>query len=152
MTLAGRSAIVVLACAVAGCSTSVRETRLQKAIKAHDVAGVRTLLDSGAKLGNSLGEPKAAWELSLRNLSPSDPRTLEIARLVLDHSPAPAPVHAVISIPARNKGQTTYTSPVEIAAQQWSPEGVRLLLDHGLNINGQGAAGALVHADRKSVV
>jgi hypothetical protein len=96
-------------------------------------------------------------ELALRNLSPSDPRTLEIARLVLAYHPAPqapgaaaaapGPVNATFSLRKTQKqGTTTYTSPVEIAAHQWSPEGVRLLLDNGLKIPSQEVAGALVHA------
>lgn len=35
---------------------------------------------------------------------------------------------------------------MELAARQWSPDGVRALLDNGLTITSQGVSGALVQA------
>jgi hypothetical protein len=135
--------------------TGFKETDLQSAIKAHDVAAVKRLVESGAEMGHTFGETQGAWELSLRNLSPSDPRTIEIARLVIEHHPVreprgPGPAKAQVanrlfSIP-RTRGPSVQTSAVEIAARQWSVEGVQLLLDHGLQIHSPAVGDALVAA------
>jgi hypothetical protein len=125
---------VCLAGASAGCT--VRETDLQKTIPAHDVEAVKRLLASGADLGASVANHQDAWELALQNLDPSDPRTIEIARLVLRALPGqPPPANMRFSVPSRNRSSRD-TFPAIIAARQWSPDGMRLLLDNGLDLGG----------------
>lgn len=156
-----RVLIVLCACALAACSVSdsvqgVRETALQRAIKAQDVDQVRALLDAGAPLGRTVEENDSAWELALRQLSPSDPRTTVIARLVLTHTRrasstgnafvARDPVNGLITVRRTGRTSNAQTSPVELAAHQWSPDGIALLIEHGLDLTSESVGGALVHA------
>jgi ankyrin repeat protein len=143
-----------------GCGfISLQETELQKAIKAQDVEAVRRLLDGGADTAASLSEA-GPWALALENLSPSDPRTLEILKLVYARNPRPkstgmtTPSESLVNGELRvraSSGQRLSPNdqsihPVEIAARRWSPEGVRFLLDNGLVVKHVSVQNALVTA------
>jgi ankyrin repeat protein len=152
---------VLAAFLVAGCVISPKETELQRAVKAHDVEAVRRLLDSGASLNASFQEVNGPYELALTNLSPSDPRTVEVLRLMitrLDKAfktgegrigatsvPRNRPADFIFkSNNPRSRGTGDDTSAVEIAARQWSADGVKLLVEHGLTIKSEGVSDALV--------
>jgi ankyrin repeat protein len=132
------------------------DTPLQIAVTNGDVEAVRRLL------GPATGKDAAvtaysAYERALRELSPSKPETVAILRLILEREPKPATIGYVTGLPAkaaniefrpaRSSGQSstldTTIAAVEIAAQRWSPEGVRALLDHGLDVKSDGVASAL---------
>lgn len=89
-------------------------------------------------------------------LTPSDPRSVEVFRLILGQPTAPPaaatggapPGLANMTLTLRDGGGDVSgdTSPAELAARRWSADGLRVLLDLGLDVKGVAAAGALVHA------
>lgn len=141
------------ACTVSDVIVGVHETDLQEAIKAADVERVRALLASGAELGHTAAEPEDAWTLALFQLTPSDPRTVEVLRLVI---PRAAEARGGGTAGLVNEGRSRPTSqggrsrttvyPAWIAAHKWSAEGLRVLVEHGLDPAGPGTANAMTTA------
>ena len=70
-------AAVAVAC---GCGP-FRETELQRAIEAHDVAGVRRALDSGAALASSWLNLVPPGRLAILHTSSFAPDSIEVLRL-----------------------------------------------------------------------
>jgi hypothetical protein len=151
-----------MAVALTACSKDRAETELQRAIQAHDAPAVRRLL-AGASLGSSLADPGGPYELALWNLAPGDAATIEVLRLVIAAEEAraasreesgsatarPRPADATF----RQGGESrSDLAAVEIAARRWSPEGVAVLIDHGLTIRGEAVNDALVSASANGCV
>jgi hypothetical protein len=128
-------------------------TPLQQAVKAHDVGRVRELLAKKARLGRSARIQLNAWHLSLLEIRDDDPRTIEVAALVLDAMAAhtgstPVAVvnqdillHSTETSRHRNRPRT-YVSPAEEVAKGYSDQGLRFLVDKGLDPRGPGARAA----------
>lgn len=154
-----RHLLFALALASAGCGggpddlIGIFPTPLQRAIQAQDVAQVRALVASGSRLGRSYNLQTNAWHLSLLQIRDDDPRTVEIAGLVLDAMAAhdgsrPADVvnrdillHSEDTSENRNRPRT-YVSPAEEVAKRYSEKGMRLLVEKGLDPRGPGARAA----------
>lgn len=135
------------------------ETPLQAAVRAGDVVAARAHLRS-APGEQASATAYGAYEAALRSLSPSKPETADVLRLILEHSPQPRRYGFVTSQrrrsanlefqPGRSSGMSstadTTIAAVEIAAEQWSADGVRVLLDHGLDVKSVGVSSALTAA------
>jgi uncharacterized protein len=144
----------------AACVISPKETDLQRAVKAHDVEAVRKLLDSGASLNASFQDANGPYELALTNLAPSDPRTVEVLRLMITRmdkafktkegavgvTTAPRNRPADFVFKSNRPGSTAQDaqSAVELAIRQWSADGVKVLVEHGLTIKSESVSDALV--------
>jgi ankyrin repeat protein len=132
------------------------DTPLQIAVTNGDVEAVRRLLGP-ATAKNAAQTAYAAYYRALRELSPSRPETVAILRLILEREPKPRTIGFVTGQPGRaanlefrpnrTSGQSSTSdntvTAVEIAAQRSSPEGVRALLERGLDVESVGVAGAL---------
>jgi hypothetical protein len=154
-------AIGVLAVVSAGCGFArlFQESDLSKAIKARNVNEVRRLLESDPDLDTIIF---GAWETALDHLSPSERTSFEIMTLVFAKNPQPkhytlmpgvdppprqTPANARFTVSGRNiTGKDRWTTPVEIAARQWSPDAVRFLLANGLIVQDESVQNALVTA------
>jgi hypothetical protein len=157
-SLAGAAAIAI-ALLMGGCLVVALvygdrpNAALEAPIAAHDLAAVRRLIAGGgaaARVGVFEVERAAAA------LTPGDPRSVEILRLILEQptaSPTPlvgggAPLPANLTLTQRSAsgGSSSSTSPAELAARQWSADGLRVLLELGLDVRSVAVSGALVHA------
>jgi hypothetical protein len=128
-------------------------TRLQKAIEARDVETVRSEIAAGAPLGRSVAVKQAAWYLSLLRIRDDDPRTTEIAALVLDglarhgKTSAAAVVNQDVLVNhGRRSGPAEFRSPAWILAHESRASGLRLLVAKGLAVREAGAVTAFTHA------
>jgi hypothetical protein len=146
--------------AIAGCVISPKETDLQRAVKAHDVEAVRKLVATGASLNASFQEVNGPYELALTNLSPSDPRTVEVLRLMItrmdkafqtregevgvNSGPRNRPADFIFKSNRPRSTAEDAQSAVELAIRQWSAEGVKVLIEHGLTIKSESVSDALV--------
>ncbi len=146
--------VLVIGLLVAGFFVGEHPNRaLAGPIDTHDVATVRRLIAAGGDDGH-VGPFEV--QRAAMALTPSDPRSVEVFRLVLEQptaSPAaafgdPPPTPANMTLTARDGGGDVSgdTSPAEIAARRWSADGLRVLLDLGLDVKSVAAASALVHA------
>ncbi len=143
----GRRMRGALAAAVLVAAAACADSPLEVAIKASDVEVVRAELASASAAGKGL--PQFAFEYALWQLSPSEPRTTEILKMLLAHVPKgerAALVHSTVATNRGTKGRIYYAAPVEVAARRWSPDGVRVLLDNGLIAASDAVQGALVDA------
>ena len=132
------------------------DTPMQAAVKAADVEAVRRELGS-ADSPDAYDRAYSAYQPALERLSPSNPATTEILKLVLARL-SQWPVASGSAKPAdhtftlrdnrsrRARSTDRPSSAVELAARQWSADGVRVLLDYGLTIRSVGVSGALVTA------
>jgi hypothetical protein len=134
------------------------DTALEVAVREADVAGVARHLGPRDDSGGG-SRAYAVYELALRHLSPSDGRTTEILRLILEREPQPRRIGLTGPIPrsanlefrpprSAGMGSATDTTiaAVEIAAERWSADGVRALLEHGLDVKSRGVSGAMTAA------
>jgi hypothetical protein len=158
LTVGGLGGAIALAWGPVSRLIDPPDDALQTAVAATDVDAVRRLL-AGAETKTASRLAYGGYERALRALSPSDARTVEVLRLILQREPqpirlglvtGPIPRSANLTFrPARPAGSgphDTSITPVEIAAQRWSAEGVRALLEHGLDVTSVGAAGAMTAA------
>lgn len=123
------------------------DSPLDLAIKANDVDKVRAELATAAAANRRL--PSLAFEYALWQLSPTKPETTEILKMLLESVPKAdraTMVRATVATNRGTKGRIYYAAPVEVAAQRWSPDGVRLLLDNGVPIASGAVRNALVDA------
>jgi hypothetical protein len=114
---------------------------LDAPIDTHDVATVRRLIEASGDDGH-VGRFEV--QRAAMALTPSDPRSVEIFRLILEQPTAPPaaatggapPGLANMTLTARDGGGDVAgdTSPAEIAARRWSADGLRVLLDLGLDV------------------
>jgi cytohesin len=131
------------------------DTPLQTAVSAGDLESVRRLLGP-TEAADAAQIAYSAYYRALLELSPSKPESAAILRLILEREPKPRTIGFVTGHPARaanldfrparSSGQSrtdNTIAAVEIAAQRWSADGVRALLDHGLDVKSVGVAGAL---------
>jgi len=141
-----RTCLVLLATvALAGCGPLL-ETELQKAIKAHDAATVKRLLDAGASLGRSWAELVPPERLAIVNVNPSAPESIEVLRLLVAASPdVKAFLHQ--DFYSNCKRSPCYSpTTVEHVSRGGSVDAVQVLIDAGLDLNSQGVTNALVYA------
>lgn len=123
-----------------------RETELQRAIEAHDVAGVRRALDSGAALASSWLNLVPPGRLAILHTSSFAPDSIEVLRLVVAAAPDRAVLlHEAFAVGCPNS-PCYRAAPVEYLARQRSVEAVQVLLDAGLDRKSQGVTNALVYA------
>ena len=132
------------------------DTPLQTAVKNHDLETVqRILLPPGDEKASV--QAYSVYRLALESLSPSKARSGEILRSILQRNPQPnkfgwssappeRPADMIFITRPRNSRSSYRQSAVELATRQWSPEGVKALLDHGLTIRSEGVSDALVAA------
>jgi hypothetical protein len=150
-------AIVLLAAALCASGCQLEETALQKAIKAHDVAAVKTLLEAGAGTGASLAESSSARLLTFSSLEPLEASpSVEVLRIMLAANLQPAAVGTAKDKPFRladasfrincRKSPCRDTSAIELAVRSWNPAAVRAMIEAGLTITSQGTTDALVYA------
>jgi hypothetical protein len=74
---------------------------------------------------------------------------LNVAHPTSAGAPTPSPANAEFTRFAGNRiasGSRRHIRPVEIAATQWSPDGIRLLLAHGLDVKSRDVSYALTAA------
>lgn len=130
------------------------DTPLQAAVKASDVEAVRLHLGP-VDSPDASTTAYSVYQLSLDTLSPENPGTTEVLKLVIARNPqmptigqgiAIKPPDQEFTIRTKSSRLSTKSSAVERAAARWSPDGVRVLLDHGLTIRSVGVNGALVAA------
>ncbi len=131
---------MVIASTLAGCGREV--TDLEKAIRAHDVAAVRSLIGGAARAEASAAQMESAWLSALTSLerfegSPS----VEILRLLLQQGAPSRWVDASFHIDSERD-----TSAIELAVRSWNPAAVRAMIEGGLTVTSQGTTDALVYA------
>jgi hypothetical protein len=130
---------------VGGCGP-FRETELQRAIQAHDVAGVHRALDSGAAFTSSWLNLTPPGRLAILRTSSFAPDSIEVLRLVVAAAPDRSVLlHEAFAVGCPNS-PCYRAAPVEYLARQRSVEAVRVLLDAGLDRESQGVTNALVYA------
>lgn len=158
LVLGGLAAIIAIAWGPVGRFFDPPDTPLQEAVRAGDMAAVRAHLGP-ADAADAATIAYDAYELALRSLSPPKPETVQILTLILEREPQP---HRYTLLPigtpervraadleftvVRRNQSSTSVSAVEIAAQQWSADGVRQLLARGLSVKSVGVSGALTAA------
>lgn len=123
-----------------------RETELQKAIRAHDVAGVQRALGSGAALERSWLNLTPPGRLAILHTSSYAPDSIEVLRLVVAAAPDRSVlVHEAFAAGCPNS-PCYRAAPVEYLTRQRSVEAVQILIDAGLDLQSQGVTNALVYA------
>jgi ankyrin repeat protein len=138
---ASQSLSVALVLALVGCRPVA--TPLQKAIRAHDVAAVRSLLRAG--VDDSPAQIETARVLAFTSLERSgESPSVEVLRLMLAASPARGRdrlVDASFRIDSERE-----TTAIELAVRSWNAAAVRAMIDAGLTVGSQGTTDALVYA------
>ncbi len=146
--------LIMSGCFVAGVLFGERPNRaIEGPISAHDIATVRRLVAAGGTDGH-VG-PFEVHHAAL-SLTPRDPRSVEIFRLILEQptaspapligGPPPTPANMDLTIRDGSGDYAGDSSPAELAAKQWSADGLRVLLDLGLDVKSVATSGALAHA------
>lgn len=125
---------------LAGCHRE--ESALQKAIRAHDVAAVRSLLLAGASADATAAQRESAWVSAFTSLERSESSpSVEVLRLLLEEEGPHRLVDASFHIDSERE-----TSAVELAVRSWNPGAVRTMIECGLTVTSQGTTDALVYA------
>ncbi|MET0552994.1 MAG: hypothetical protein ABW221_08155 [Vicinamibacteria bacterium] len=161
-----RLAAILLALAGGACGSGPDDqsgfarTPLQQAVLAQDLERVRSLIAEGAALGRSQRLKQNAWYTALDQVRDEDPRTLEVAALVLDATAARLGTtpRAVVSQGirlwggSRSTGPPVYRSPAELMVGRLSGKGMQFLVDKGLDLGAPGTVAAWEDAVHGSCV
>lgn len=157
-SLAGAAALGIAllmgGCFVVGMIYGTRpNAALEAPIAAHDLDTVRRLVAAGGKDGQVGPDEVARAAFAL---TPGDPRSVEVFRFILQQPTAspqpllggtsPTPANMTVSVRLTTSGPSALLSPAEIAARQWSADGLRVLVELGFDVKSEAAADALVRA------
>lgn len=140
--LHGLTMVLGLACAPSLVGCRHEETALQRAIRAHDVAAVRSLLAAGASAGATSAQLESARLSAFTSLEGSETSpSVEVLRILLEDGRPSRWVDASFHIDSERE-----TSAIELAVRSWNPAAVRVMLEAGLTVTSQGTTDALVYA------
>jgi hypothetical protein len=137
------------------------ESPLQQAIRQHDVAAVRRLLETGAGTEATFETKVSARELAFSSLEPlPNSPSVEVLRLMLAANPQPlrvgagsesgrAAAHRLVDATfaaACSRRPCGDVAAIELVVRSWNPDAVQVMLDAGLTVTSQGTTDALVYA------